>query len=434
MLNKIFSKSVKEAASLNRIRTLFPSYNSAKAFSEAFNDKESISRLDTVFNIVKLNNFADSSKYYIRYVNLKTKCDAIKNGLENLNSSFENYYNSYKQISKNYSSIEKRILSKNYESLKLLSSNYSYIRRINDFDDSNFGDLNNFKHPGLIDYYFQRKSLCSVKYGVLRLPILQETKNYVNNVIVDYKLSNNFLSEDSIENLKTINTSYSSVYKTESIKENGSDLCFIFEFNKKRETNIIKIVDSSIKSASIKEVFYYSGENKINIDFSLIKVSNESILFLQQNIKTKRFYIVFNQKNYIDYEADTSLTKEEIVKKNTNSSFEVKKDETPYYWYEINIDEVSFINEANKNLGMIKLEEVVDTSSLDEVYVYALGVNSIELSALEIYVQGYNNNAQEIIGSYSIGGKIEVSKYSKIEFIIILKENVTIKALDIRGT
>lgn len=434
MLNKIFSRSVKEAASLNRIRTLFPSYNSAKAFSEAFNAMESVATLNTVFNIIKLNTFADSSKYYVRYVNLKTKCDAIRSGLQSLDSSFNDYYDSYKQISKNYSSIEKRIISKNYESLKSLNSNFLYIRRINDFDDSNFGDLNNFKHPGLIDYYFQRKSLCSVKYGVLRLPILYETKNYINNVIIDYKLSKNFLSEDSIENLKTINTSYSSVYKSNKIEVNGSDLCFIFEFNKKRETNIIKIVDSSIKNTSIKEVFYFNNNNKVPVEFNLLRTSNESILFLKENVKTKRFYIIFNQKNYVDYEADTSLTKEEIIKKNTNSSFEVKKDETSYYWYEINIDEVSFIKEASKNLGMIKLQETIDTTFLDEVYLYALGVSSIPASALEIYVQGYYGNAEEILGKYSVGEKIEVSKYSKVEIIVILKENVTIKALDIRGT
>lgn len=434
MLNKIFSRSVKEAASLNRIRTLFPSYNSAKAFSEAFNAMESVITLDTNFNIVRAGRFADSSKYYVRYVNLKVKCDAIRSGLKSLSSSFEDYYNSYKQISKNYSSIEKRILSKNYESLKSLNSNYLYVRRINDFDDSNFGDLNNFKHPGLIDYYFQRKSLCSVKYGVLRLPILYETSNYVNNVIIDYKLSNKFLSEDSIENLKTINTSYSSVYKAEKIEVNGSDLCFIFEFNKKRETNIIKVIDSSIKSASIKELFYYEAGSKINVEFDLIKLGNESILFLKESVKTKRFYILFNQKNYIDYEADTSLTKEEIIKKNTNSSFEVKKDETAYYWYEINIDQVSFINESSKNFGMIKLEEKINTSNLNEIYLYALSLNSLSESSLEIYVEGYYNNAQEIIGKYTAGEKIEVSKYSEIEFIIILKENVTIKALDIRGT
>jgi hypothetical protein len=157
-------------------------------------------------------------------------------------------------------------------------------------------------------------------------------------------------------------------------------------------------------------------------------------LFLKENVKTKRFYIIFNQKNYVDYEADTSLTKEEIIKKNTNSSFEVKKDETSYYWYEINIDEVSFIKEASKNLGMIKLQETIDTTFLDEVYLYALGVSSIPASALEIYVQGYYGNAEEILGKYSVGEKIEVSKYSKVEIIVILKENVTIKALDIRGT
>ena len=434
MLSKVFSRNVIEAASLSRVRTLFPSYSSAKAFSEAFAASESVISLNTNFDITSKNNFANSTKYYLRYINLITKCKAIKSGFESLDNSFDNFYNSYKQISKNYNSIERSIKSKNYETLKWLSSNYSFIRRINDFDESNFGDINNFEHPTLIDYYFQRKSLCDVKYGLLTLPLLSEVENYVNNIIINYIKSDNFLSEDLIENIKTLNTSYSAIYKSKEIKPLGADLCFIFEFNKVRKTNLIKIVDSSLKQSSIKEIYYYNSLGvKTNINFNKVEISNETVCLLEEEIKTKRIYIIFNQINYIDYDKDTTLNKEEIIKNNTNSSYEVVKDENSYYWYEINIDKVTFLQRSYKDLGMVKIQETFESKDLEEVYIYPLALSSISGEDVEIYIEGYYESLKEIEGPFSPGTKINISKYNNFEVILILKSEVLIKALDIRG-
>lgn len=433
MLSKVFSRNIIEAASLSRTRTLFPSYSSAKAFSEAFAASESIIALNTNLDLTSRNNFADSTKYYVRYVNLITKCEAIKKGFESLDNSFENFYNSYKQISKNYSSIEKSIKSKNYETLKWLNSNYSFIRRINNFDDSNFGDINSFKHPTLIDYYFQRKSLCSVKYGLLTLPLLSETENYINNVIINYIKSDNFVSEDTIENIKTLNTSYSTVYKSKFIKPLGCDLSFIFEFNKTRKTNLVKITDASIKQSSIKEIFYYKDSVKTNINFNRLKMNNETICFFNEEVKAKRIYITFNQINYIDYDKDTSLNKEEIIKNNSNSSYEVVKDQEAYYWYEINIDKVTFIQRSYKSLGMLKLQEIFESKELEEIYINIIGLSSLSEESIELYVEGHYESLKKVEGPFSPGEKINISKYNSFEIILILKSELIIKALDIRG-
>jgi len=389
------------------------------------------------FKITDTDTNTSSSIYFLKYVNLVAKCEAIKLGLIEFENSFENFYLSYKRSLLSFSASEDFLKKLRFENLKKRKTTYKLYKRINSFKNSNIDSLNDFKHPNIIDYYFSRESFCSVKNDLITLPLFNERNLKIKDIRLDINKSNNFKTNDPLSNLKTEATSCQQILKSESFLTSGSSLCYIFEFSKKSSFNKIEIIDSSINEASVAEMFFYKNQQKITLSFVKIKKLNKSIFLLNDSYLAKRIYIVFNQFDYVEKSVDEDLSVDSIVLNTPLGSLELVSNKKEYYWYEINIDKVSFKHENFKQTGFIKIDEKIDVADLSRVMIDLKGFNIS--GNVELYLEReklFNEKVTSTTTKENLNEIIKIQDCLYLSVYLVLNSNseiVRISSIDIKG-
>lgn len=365
-----------------------------------------------------------STRFFVRYINNAYYNNLYVSGLSNFLERKKSFLDSYKRELEESINKEKRLKRLIYENKKKRNEDFVFYKRINTFEQEDLSRINTLKHPEIIGYYFNLGDLCEIENNFIRLPSYNRSEVRIKTIKTKVDESEVSSTNDPIENIKTDNTSYQQIYKCKAKKTTGVDQVFIIEFCNSYNYNEIEITDASFYKTNVKEIYYKnSDEEKVLVSYREIEAGNKRIFILNKNI-SKRLYIKFNQKNYIDLEQTPLTTAERIINAN-RSSFDFEPDPTYYYYYEINIDRIKVYNRYSKKVGVFKLRESFDVADYTRFKVNLTGI-SLENLDISIFIEKFfqdGSNTYEEIEKISINESTEIEeKVSKINVMLILEE------------
>lgn len=398
---------------------------------------------DYNLSVVKALSKADTSKYQKSYADTRYQCNVIANGIDSSSERISNIFDSYKVSLNTYFDLQKNLEKNLYKTLKIKNTFTTYVERFNNFSQESLANIDTLKHSGLIDYYFNRKSLCSVDYGLISLPKLTEREVYIKEVTVESKFSTIGTSKDPARNVKTNDTSHQYVCFLEKQQTYGAKLTYCIKLNKRTDFNEIEIIDASINKSIIQELFYFNDENeKVDIDFTLIKRSRKSILIINDptNFTLNKVYISFVQNKHLDIERKKGSLLSQIVNAN-DSSFEIIEDLGVKYIYEFNIDRIKINRIDYQNIGLFRLNQKISLKNLSRIFIRYNGIFLERLNSVEVFLEGtsyINDIPQREVKKVEDLNSVDVVKYEEGSLLFILnaadsKYTAYIESIDVRA-
>lgn len=421
-----------------RLRNLLSDNESDKTITRIALDTYLNNISGDLLRAIRSEDIVGSSQYFINYNNLNYYNSLYKNSLINFNDEKNSILNSYKEELNSSLNKEKYLKKLFYENKKNRLAKENSFTRINSFVASDLTRITSLQNPEIIGYYFNLKDLCEVENNYIRLPKFLNNAVEINNIKVSVQDSDRFITEDNISKIKTENTSCQFFFKEEKLKTSGVNLTLILELKHKNYFNEIEIIDSSLYSTNITEL-YYKDKDGVKTDIAYKKIiRNNKYLLLLEKISAKRIYINFNQKNYYDYDQTNQSLKSRIISA-TNSSFEVLKDETYNYLYEINIDKILIKNRQNKKTGVFQLNKKIDLKNKSYISISLKGIY-LEYLDIKCFINksiGSNENLHTELTKINLNEIIDIKDVNDCEIMFILNEtsnnsyNSLIESIDI---
>ena len=390
--------------------------------AESYNYNSQTTRMN--FSVALRGNVANSALYMRSWANLKQQTNRVVLGLESAESELRNVFDGYKNSVKNFSKLKLRLQKENYLNRKRLKIEEGTVKRYQSFRQQDLSNVDTLKHPKLIDYYFNKDSLCSVEDGLISLPAISSRMVKIKEASIEGRFSTAGASKEPVENIKTDFSSHQYICRLAAPEALGAKLTYCLEFSKESNFDKITILDASINFAEVSQLFVIVNNNIVDIDYTAKQVDHKKVLYINDPdiLEAKKIYITFSQSKYIDISQPGSSLRAQIISSSDNS-FEIIEDLSTSYIYEFNIDSIVVEQSVHQNIGMFRLSETIDVRGKSLLSVNWKAIFEDRFSAIEVFIEGTykdgNLTGTEVITveEYS---EINVSRYDSISLILIL--------------
>ena len=383
---------------------------------------------------------ADSSRYMLRYLTIQRHVNQIRLGLLESKRNLINVFEGYKNSLNRYFELQKDLDSSLYTGIKKQREYSAFNKRYNNFSEKDLSTIDSLKHPKLIDYYFDRNSVCSTNSGAISLPLLSGRKVNLRNVVVEKRFSTFGKSIQPVNNLRTEATSHEYICKVSKALP-GAKLTYCLSFNTACVFNKIEILDASIHEAKLTRIFVFDDNNAlVDLDYQEIKTALKKVYLINDSDSTqeyKKVYLEFTQNKYIDVAKDEFSFRKRIVDA-SNSSFVLNETLVNSYVYQFNIDQIQVYNERFKKRGVFRLNKKIDLKNINNLKLKLNGFFLNRLQNTLCFLEGVDYKGNKSIEEIATLQNIDVSKYSEAELFFILESKDTVNSgylssIDIRG-
>lgn len=432
---QIIDEATLRRAYRGKLNSLFTNVNNQSLVEESYNYRSATPNIN--FSVALRGNVADSFKYMRSVIDLNQHCTLITEGLATSESSIKNIFDGVKHSINDFSNFKKDLEREVYLNSKRLRVDTAFYERFQSFQQEDLRNTNTLKHPGLIDYYFNKDSLCTVENGLISLPKLNTINLNLKEVFVARQYSTFGTSKDDANTIKEEYTKHEYICRHETPLPNGATLTYGIRLNREMAFNKIEIVDSSINYCTVSRLFTDNDD----IDFVGEQKGRKKILYINEPeaIEGDIIYISFNQSKYVDVASKPNSLRNQLVT-GSNSSFELDDSLTTGYIYEFNIDSIVVQLNEYQDTGLFRLNDSIDTSSLSLMRISWAGHFIDSFKTIKAFIEGEyqegNLTSTEVkeVTNYS---KESVSKYSKVSLLFILetdsKYSGYIKTIDIEA-
>lgn len=433
----ILSDLVKKEAVKKYIQTINSSINLTELEILANQSPYNTYPKEYLGECISLTKGFQTQRYLQVYASLKFNYQVIALGLkeseENINNSLE-YLSVLEKNIKSKTKLEERL----YESLKNRNGRYKYLNRVNYFEQFKISRNDTLKHPELIDYYYSKDDICSTEHNKISLPDMQSVNRTPGIVSICVEESSVGSSKDPVSNVTSNLTSHQYVIKSED--KITAKLTYILDYKRLVTLNRIAITDASLYESSISEIYYKNNDGeKVNISYSLLRNLHKKVLLFDNNISAKRFYIKFTQVNYIDKD-NLDLDILEKLSASSNSSFDRRKDDTTYYFYEFNIDKIQGSYSLKKKKGLFVLNKTISLIGLESIQVDVKGLNLDNVNT-SLFLKQSKGSQEEVIKADENNTFSVNQSYTNAKLIFIIDgvagssyQNFYIDSIDIKGS